>query len=155
MLPLDATKSQTLGLEKIFLNIHNLAWSRYAARSALKLNDDDYMTESALDRGTCLVIALSINSNHGEGGFSGYTQCALNLTINLIILMACGGFLATPAPANRLFFFLSLVVVVWPQFIITWPGQQVKFSINVTNPSHKDTCWLRAIRGSRFLARYQ
>lgn len=43
---------------------------------------------------------------------------------------------------------LACIVFLPGGVTAVWPGQQVKFSINVMNPSYKDTCWLRVIRGS-------
>ena len=49
----------------------------------------------------------------------------------------------------------KLLLMVLPQCEVNWTGQQVKIIIYVMNPSHKDTCWLWAIRGSCFLLLYQ
>lgn len=47
--------------------------------------------------------------------------------------------------------FPGCVTAVWG----CWPGQREKFSIHVMNPSHKDTCWFGAIRGSCLPVLYQ
>lgn len=72
------------------------------------------MTTSLKVHLTAAVLALSINS---EGGFSDYTQCALNPTINLMfksrfmmsILMGVSRCMSLPQQA---FFSLSLSLVV-------------------------------------------